>query len=65
MELLIWKKRSEKNMKLEELSRLSGISISALSNYENGLRYPNMKQMEGIAKALGSRIEELYTSKYK
>jgi transcriptional regulator with XRE-family HTH domain len=48
MELLIWKKRNEINMKLEELSRLTGISTSALSNYENGLRYPNMKQIAGF-----------------
>ncbi len=65
MELLIWEARTEKNITLDKLSELTGISRSALSNYENGIRYPNMEQMERISKSLGIRIQKLYISKYK
>lgn len=65
MNLLIWQARTSKNISLIELSKLTGISKSALSNYENGKRYPNMLQMEIIAKALNIKLNDLFQSEYK
>ena len=65
MKLLIWKIRSEKGITLIELSQKTGISKSALSNYENNKRYPNIAQMELIAKALDTSITNLFDSPYK
>ncbi len=55
----------EKGITLIELSEQTGISKSALSNYENNKRYPNMAQMELIAKALDTSIINLFDSQYK
>jgi transcriptional regulator with XRE-family HTH domain len=65
MKLLIWEYRVAKKITLRRLSKMTGISKSALSNYENGSRYPTMLQMELIAKALRETIENLYQSDYK
>ena len=65
MKLLIWQERTKRGVTLRELSMRTGISKSALDNYENGIRYPNMNQMELIAKALDTSISNLYESQYK
>lgn len=61
----IWQIRTERKMSLVKLSQLTGISKSALSNYENGYRYPNIEQLERIAVALNTSISSLYESPYK
>ena len=63
--MLLWKTRSEKGITLVELAEQTGISKSALSNYENNKRYPNMAQMELLAKALDTSITDLFDSPYK
>ncbi len=65
MEIHIWQARTDKNVSLEELSDGTGISIGALSNYENGKRYPRIDQLEKIAEALKVTISDLYDSSYK
>lgn len=65
MKLLIWQERTKRGVTLRELSMRTGISKSALDNYENGIRCPNMNQMELIAKALDTSISNLYESPYK
>ena len=65
MTINIWKARTEKGISLMELSRRTGISKSALNNYENGKRQPNLLQLELIAKALNTSISNLYESEYK
>lgn len=55
----------KKGITLVELSRRTGISKSALNNYENGKRFPDMLQMEKIAAALDTSISNLYDSSYK
>lgn len=65
MRMLLWKTRSEKGITLVELAEQTGISKSALSNYENNKRYPNMAQMELLAKALDTSITDLFDSPYK
>ena len=52
-------------MTLAELSELTGISKSALSNYENRYCYPTIEQSERIASALNTSISSLYESKQK
>ena len=65
MTINIWKARTEKGISLMELSHRTGISKSALNNYENGKRQPNLLQLELIAKALDTSISNLYESEYK
>lgn len=65
MEIKIWEVRSRKGISLAELSKRTGISKSALNNYENEKRSPNMEQMELIAAALYTSISNLYESQYK
>lgn len=65
MTMNIWKIRTAQKMTLAELSELTGISKSALSNYENGYRYPTIEQLERIATALNTSISSLYESKQK
>lgn len=65
MRVKIWEVRTEKAISLKELERRTGISKSALNNYENGKRSPNLHQLELIAKALHTSISNLYESDYK
>lgn len=64
MEILTWYARNKKDVTLIELSELTGISKSTLNNIENGRVSPTIEQLEIIAKALGSRISDLYESLY-
>ncbi len=65
IEILIYYRRIEKEMTLMELSKKTGISKSALQNYESNIRYPNMLQMEKLAIALKVHISDLFESEYK
>ena len=65
MKLLIWVKRTEQNISLQRLAMRTGISKTSLYRYENGLRSPNMDQMERIAKALHTTISDIFESPYK
>ena len=60
IELLIKKVRLEKNMTLEELARLSGISRGHLSKMERQEREPRLSTLIQIALALKVDIKELY-----
>lgn len=54
----IWEARTKKGIYLVELERLTGISKSALNNYENGKCYPDMEQMEKIAEVLQKQYSD-------
>lgn len=60
IEILVKKIRLEKNMTLETLSQLSGISKGHLSKIERQERDPKISTMIQIALALKVDIEELY-----
>ena len=60
IEILIKKVRLEKNMSLNELSRLSGISKGHLSKMERQEREPRLSTLIQIALALKVDIKELY-----
>ena len=60
IEILIKKVRLEKNMTLETLSKLSGISKGHLSKIERQERDPKLSTIIQIALALKVKIEDLY-----
>lgn len=60
IEILVKKIRLERNMTLETLSQLSGISKGHLSKIERQERDPKISTMIQIALALKVDIEELY-----
>lgn len=60
IEILVKKIRLEKNMTLDTLAKLSGISKGHLSKIERQERDPKLSTMIMIAKALNVDIEELY-----
>lgn len=60
IEILVKKIRLEKNMTLETLSQLSGISKGHLSKIERQERDPKISTMIQIALALKVDIKELY-----
>lgn len=60
IELLIKQVRLEKNMSLNKLSKLSGISKGHLSKMERQEREPRLSTLIQIALALKVDIKELY-----
>lgn len=60
VEILVKKVRLEKNMTLETLAKLSGISKGHLSKIERQDRNPSLDTMIQIALALKVDIKELY-----
>ena len=65
MKLLIYEARSKLGWSGLRLSRETGIPKSTLYRYENNKGFPNLKQIEAIAKALHIRITDLFESDYK
>lgn len=65
MEIKIKEIRKTKNITLGQLSKLSGMSKSSISNYERGEVYPNIQQLEWIARALKVKITDLFESDVK
>lgn len=65
MQMLIYEMRSSKNMSIRKLAHISGISIGALSNYENNKSCPTIFTLEVIAQALNCKITDLFESIYK
>lgn len=56
----IKKIRKNKNITIQELSNLSGISIASLSMYESGKRVPSIKNIKKIAYGLGVEVATFY-----
>lgn len=65
MEVLTWQARVSKNLTLQQLAALTGISKTTLNTIENGKTSPTLRQLEAIAKALEMKISDLYDSEYK
>lgn len=65
MEILTWQARTEKNVTLKQLERMTGISKTTLNTIENGQTSPTLRQLEAIAIALNTKISALYDSEYK
>lgn len=65
MKILTWQARNNKKVTLVKLSKMTGISKSALNNIENEKVSPTIAELEAIAKALGMKITDLFDSDYK
>lgn len=65
MQILTWKARTDNNMTLKQLERISGISKTSLNDIENQKHSPTLYQLESIAKALEMKITDLFESDYK
>lgn len=65
MKVLTWQARSNMDITLIKLAELTGISKSALNNIENEKVSPTLDELEAIAKALDTRITDLFDSEYK
>ena len=61
----IWQIRQQQKITLIQLAELTGISKSALNNYENDRRSPTLEDLEKIAIALDTHITDLFESSYK
>lgn len=58
------KVRNSKNLTLEDLSELTGISVGYLCHLEKGSRKnPSVQVMEAIAKALEESVVEIFFNK--
>ena len=60
IKLLVKKIREEKNMSLQKLAILSGISKTHLSDIERNLKMPSLLVMIKISRALKVPITDLY-----
>lgn len=65
MKILLRNYRKRKGLSIVELSQVSGLSKSTISNIENGIVSPTMLQMENLARALDVRITDLFESDFK
>lgn len=65
MKILTWQARNNKKVTLVKLSKMTGISKSALNNIENEKVSPTIAELEAIAKALNMKITDLFDSDYK
>lgn len=55
--------RQEKGITYQELSKASGLSVSYLSEIENGKKYPKGDKISQLADALGTSYDELVSLK--
>ncbi len=62
MRIMLWERRTERGISLVELSRISGIGKSTLTNIENGRVSPTLFQLEILAISLGVGINDLFES---
>ena len=53
--------RDKKDLSLRELAKTLNISAAFLSDIELGRRFPSDKVLSGMAKALGTTVEDLRT----
>lgn len=64
IKILLWNVRTEKDLTLEELSKLSGVSTSSLNRYECGEVSPTLDKLEKIAAALNVSMSDLFKSEH-
>ena len=59
---IITAKRESAGLSKSELARLSGLTPSAITYYEQGIRKPNIPSMSKICRVLGMSIDELLSN---
>lgn len=65
MKILVKQIRKDRKLSIRQLEEKSLISRSTLSRIENEETSPTMDEMEAMASALKTRIQNLYESDYK
>lgn len=60
MEIHLLKIRRGKRLSIQKVSELTGISVGAISNYENGRRPPNLEQLVLFARIYNCKIVDLF-----
>lgn len=55
----------EKNLTVRQVSYMTGIPKSTISNICNGIRIPRLDTLEQLAKGLGVRMTDLFESDYR
>lgn len=61
----LYKIRSDRNISLRQLEKITGISKSRLNYIENNKRSPTLFELTILAIALNVKISSLYESEYK
>lgn len=61
--LKLKKLRTDKGLSLQQLSELSGVSVSYMNEIENGKKYPKPDKITELAKALGTNYDSLVSLK--
>lgn len=65
MKILTREARLAKGLTLQELAEKTDLSKSTIQNIESGKVSPTLDQLERIAAALDTKINALFSSKYK
>lgn len=65
MEILLVKIMYEKNISVRQLEYMSGVPKSTISDIMNGRTSPRLDTLEQLARALDSRITDLFESDIK
>ena len=65
MKILLDKIMYDKNLSIRQLSIITGIPKSTISDIASGKTMPRIDTLETIAKGLKVRISDLYESDYK
>lgn len=65
MKILLDKIMYEKNLSVNQVSRITGIPHTTIVDIKNGRSSPRMNTMEKLAKGLRVHISDLYESDFK
>lgn len=60
IKILVWEARNRKNISLEKLAELSGVSSSTINRIETGKTSPTMDKLLKIAEALHVEVTDLF-----
>lgn len=65
MKIILDIEMAKRNLSVRQVSRITGIPASTISDIMNERSMPRMDTMEMLAKGLRTRISDLYESPYK
>ena len=65
MKIILDIEMAKRNLSVRQVSRMTGIPASTISDIMNGKSMPRMDTMEMLAKGLHIKISDLYNSPYK
>ena len=65
MKILLDVIMTKRQLSVRQVSRMSGVPVSTISDIMTGRSVPRIDTMEQIAKALHIKISDMYESPYK